>query len=236
MTSVDAAVRTAQHGAVRTAVGSLIVAVLVTAHVLAEPRSSLSPRDIADSIRLGQEGDPQPYLMRHVTSNPARKNTTIVGVVYTPFIRIALAAHAAREAGRPFTAADVRDEWLEPVAYIAFRWYVTDSVHNLDDVPANVAWVPNSSLRLGPGRAPGVKPRAVRRGAEAIALLSSFGATAPYADIALVAAFPAELLRTDGRFVVSKELPRKESSGGADVQVASFEQGQLLADELAGWR
>jgi hypothetical protein len=46
----------------------------------------------------------------------------VLGFVYTPFIRVALAAQASFDSGRHLRREDVA-QWLEPVVYIAFRWY-----------------------------------------------------------------------------------------------------------------
>src|SRR5579871_1092548 len=68
--------------------------------------SRLTPRDINEAIEWGLNGDPVPYLLHHL-GEPGRVNPVIVGAVYTPFLRVALAAKAASQAGRSFAERDV---------------------------------------------------------------------------------------------------------------------------------
>src|SRR5437773_11763910 len=86
--------------------------------------NAMTPQDIVDAIRLGNTGDPKPYPLHHMHS--PRQTGVVVAVVYTPFIRVALASKAARLSGQPLETADVAHGLTEPVVYVAFRWYCCD--------------------------------------------------------------------------------------------------------------
>jgi hypothetical protein len=95
---------------------------LLSSSAAAQPTGAPTELDIADAIQFGTFGDPAPYPLRGL-ARPGIVNRAIVGVVYTPFIRIALAAKVARLNGEPFTRDDVTARLAEPVVYVAFRWY-----------------------------------------------------------------------------------------------------------------
>ena len=78
-------------------------------------RHSLTPADIAQAIEWGQSGRPEAYPLRSAFP----RNKTTPGVVYTPYLRVALAARAAREEERGFTAEDVTSEMTAPFIYFA---------------------------------------------------------------------------------------------------------------------
>ena len=69
----------------------------------------------------------------------------------------------------------------------------------------------------------GIRPLWARRGAE---LLESFGAMKPFADIAMVAAFPVDALQAGRAFAIYKD------AGGAQ----SIRVGVIRATDAAAWR
>jgi hypothetical protein len=72
--------------------------------VARQPATALSRADIAQAIALGETGEPAPYRLRH-QGRP--DNPVVVAAVYTPFLRLAFQAKAAREQGRRLEAADI---------------------------------------------------------------------------------------------------------------------------------
>lgn len=76
---------------------------------------SLTPQDITQAIEWGQSGRPEGYPLRSAFPG----NKTPPGAVYTPYLRVALAARAAREEGRTFTTGDVTAEMTAPLIYFA---------------------------------------------------------------------------------------------------------------------
>jgi len=99
-------------------------AMLFSAPLVAQPSPTLTPKDIDEAIQWGLTSAPSPYLLHHEDGRPGSGvNSVIVGAIYTPFLRVALAAKAARDKREDFTSADVQGPWIEPVVYVAFRWY-----------------------------------------------------------------------------------------------------------------
>jgi hypothetical protein len=202
------------------------------ATLVAHPVASLSPKDVADAIQLGNFGEPRPYVLHGRSVDPGRRNAFELAAVYTPFVRVALAARAARDSGHVLTPEDLDGRLLEPLAYIAFRWVAgdatrPDSDYGLPQVYCfgrDIAW---SGLPMPRN---GKDPTWVKREGEATALLASFGADRPYDDLALVAAYPIEMLPTDGRYVIFRKLLASPSLG------AIVSEGEILPDELARWR
>ena len=95
-------------------IGTLSVASLCTVSAFAQ-RHSLTPEDVAQAIEWGQSDRPEGYPLRSAFP----RNKTPPGAVYTPYLRVALAARAAREEGRTFTAEDVTAEMTAPLMYVA---------------------------------------------------------------------------------------------------------------------
>jgi len=203
----------------RILVGTLAGAIGVLAMSLsAHPQShvGLSREDIKKAIAFGSFGDPKPYSLKDVE----------LGAVYTPFLRVAFAAHQARRNGALLDAADINDRILEPIAYIAFRWPCCDDGYvppaGVVSSPIFTKWTAIPPSRRSPGALPfvadwwrnGVDPLWVSAGGS---VLSTFGATAPFADTVMVAAFPLSCLTSDHRFVLYKQWRSQE-----DVVVRSI--------------
>jgi hypothetical protein len=218
---------------------ALVVAVALIAAVgrpAASPVATLSPKDIADAIQLGNFGEPRPYALRARSADPNKRNPVDLGSIYTPFVRVALAARAARDAGHVLSPDDVDPKLLEPVVHIAFHWFVKDREHpDSDYAPSQTYWIFKRDIDWSglPRPANGVDPTSVKRGAEAAALLAAFGAEPPDHTV-LVATFPIEALRTDGLFVIYRKFLRQPTTPPYPVQVLT--EGEILPDELARWK
>jgi hypothetical protein len=213
------------------------VPILCIATLVAHPLASLSQKDVADAIQLGNFGEPRPYALHGRSVDPRRRNAFELAAVYTPFVRVALAARAARDSGHVLTPEDLDGRLLEPLAYIAFRWVARDSEHpDSDYAEPQPFWIFKRDIdpRGLPRSRNGTNPIWVKRGNDATALLASFGAERPYDDVALVAAFPIELLRTDGLFVIYRKFIPFPANPPYPVQMLS--DGEILPDELASWR
>lgn len=71
----------------------------------------LDEASLAEAVRLGEVSEPAPYLLYHPDSDEATM------AVYTPFVRVAMAAHTARQRG----------ERLDPSTLP--RWVVERDIH-----------------------------------------------------------------------------------------------------------
>ena len=232
-----------RHLVARCAVMLVVVAATSWAHVAEQsaagdvaridvrstpPSFALTPQAIREAIHAGAMGRSEPYALRHIGSPD---NPVVVGVVYTPFVRVALLSRLAAEAGALLRQEDIDPHWLEPVVYVAFRWYCCDNEWKRDDTGGIPPFVVPENIRVGllPDHEQGFQPhREVhpiwsRKGSE---LLTAFGPL-PYEDIAVVAAFPLEAIRANQRFVIYREA----KPGTTHVRVA-----MIRPDEPARWR
>jgi hypothetical protein len=202
-----------------------------------QAQAGLTPAEIEEAIALGAAREPRPYLLRHAGG---RDNPTVVAAVYTPFLRVAFESHAAVQRGEHLQPAAVRAASTEPLVYLAFRWYCCDnaldpSQPRLSPVEPQVrmmqALAPSSDRATVPTftMLKGERPVWARRGAD---VLDTFGARAPYDDIALVAAFPLDSLTTGRTFVVFK----KANAVGVPDFVGGIRTGVMRAGDAARWR
>ena len=212
--------------------GTGLLLVVLECTIGAQPRAMLTPGDIQDAIRLADSGAPAPYALRHAGR---ADNPVVVGAVYTPFVRVAILAKAALDAGRRLQPADVDPKWTAPLVYIAFRWYCCDGAKADEDARELARAEPQVVMLPVAERAPQFVPFTSHapRGAitpvwsrSGTAMLEAFGATPPYDDIVLVAAFPLEALRARRPFAIYKQF-----SGGESIRI-----GVVRADDVAGWR
>lgn len=191
------------------------VLIAAVAALTAQPRA-LRRAEIDAAIAFGETREPRPYLLRH-QGQP--DNPVVVGAVYTPFLRVALLAKAAALRGERLTAADVSATVLEPLVYIAFRWYCCDTPPVDGDLAFDAA-EPRVVMLPIDERAPqfvrftkderhgAVRPVWLRKGHGAV---EAFGGHVPYDDVVLVAAFPSDAIQPGRPFAIYKTLPDRES-------------------------
>ncbi len=202
------------------------------------PLAGTRPR-VEEAIEWGLSGDPSPYLLRH--AGGVAPNPVIVGAIYTPYLRVALAAKAARAAGQAFTINDVSPELTEPTIYVAFRWYCCDhdrpdasSFNPFEPFDYQIARVPQTSHLPTDGELrSAVPPLWIRRD---VSLLAGFGGRLPFDDVVLVAAYPVDALTADYDFVIYRQRPTSDSSTGQRSLGREIRIGRILRDELARWR
>jgi hypothetical protein len=214
----------------------VVACALLATSVHAGSTRTLTSKEIDEAIEWGMNGDPAPYLLHHA-GQPGRVNPVIVGAVYTPFLRVALAAKVARQAGRTFAQSDVSQSLIEPVAYIALRWYCCDRDRNdpasFDPLtpfdykiaaPGDRVLRPNSGLRVT------TSPVWTTRD---VSLLASFGGDLPYRDVVLVAAYPMSVFSTACDFVIYRELPSRTVPEGRYTELRI---GRVTPEDLTRWR
>ena len=114
----------------------------VTTSTLSQGRApALSTREIESALRWARDGEPSPYLVHHA-QGPDGSNRIVVGAVYTPSIRVALAARLYLNQGKELTAAEVPSSLVLPEAWVAVRWYtehcqLAATWPNVEIVPRN---------------------------------------------------------------------------------------------------
>jgi hypothetical protein len=154
-----------------------------------------------EALELGRIGEPAPYALHMNTAG-----TGVAGYVYTPFVRVAMAARAAHLQQKDLTVSELPDWLTQPIVYIALRWYCEDL--NCA-VPAQPITVRLLQRRAAPLAATWVSSDLNR--------LRSFGAEKPSADTVVVAAFPVAAL-TEGTMVEAcVQVNEKTCSGRGGV-------------------
>jgi hypothetical protein len=203
---------------------------------LARPTDALTAKEIDEAIEWGMNGDPAPYLLHHA-GQPGKVNPVVVGAVYTPFLRVALAAKAARQAGRAFTQSDVSPSLIEPVAYVALRWYCCDRDRNnpasfdpLTPFDYKIAAPGDRVLRADSGLRVTTSPIWIKRD---VSLLTSFGGDLLYRDVVLVAAYPMSVFSIACDFVIYRELPSRTVPESKDTELRI---GRVTSEDLTRWR
>jgi hypothetical protein len=169
-----------------------------TLHVFtSRPEIALDPAQIRAAIAAGERDRPVSYLLQRVTAGRPQPDEA-AGVVYTPFQRVAWAAHVLHQAGRPLDPERVPTWMTAPEVWIALRRpRGSDLTPALTVVPPDVA-----TCCLEP------QPTLVRPlwRAETAAAIARFGATLPFPDLGMVAAFPLEVLSEEVDFVAFQRI------------------------------
>jgi len=216
------------------------IALLPARPVRAQLTATLSPQDLRAAIAWGNSGEPAPYPLHHRSYDPAKQNSVIVGVVYTPFVRVALAAKQAHSAFRDFSEEDLTPSVVEPLAYVALRWYCCDPDHGQDlehfhplspfDYKVAISGqdrFTESYLRLNGLKI--LRPVWVKR---ATAMARDLGSL-PYPDIVLVAAYPIADVSAGTDIVIYRD---DVTPGPSGFPARDIRNGRVTAADLATWR
>jgi len=195
--------------------------------LLNRPRENLHRIQVQAAIAWGREGEPRSYVLHRVSSS-SDPSTALepAGVVYTPSLRIAWAAHARQASGRPLTVDDVPPWMAAPVVYVALR---TPTVAYAGDLGTpSVAVVPadTATCCLEP------QPTLLRPlwTSDNPTLIARFGATVPFDDLGVIAAYPIEVLRRGLDFVAFYRVDGRD--GPASVEM----RGRFEPSDLEDWR
>ncbi len=187
----------------------------------------LDQTQIQDAITRGREGEPGAYLLHRVLAAGTQSLASEpAGVVYTPFHRVAWAAHARQSSGRPLTLDEVPAWMAAPVFYVVLRTpavapATTVKTPALAVVPADIATCclePQPTL---------VQPLWMTADP---AVTTRFGAPLPFSDLGVIAAYPIEVLRPGLDFVAFYRVDGP--AGPSSVEM----RGRLDPSDLEGWR
>ena len=211
-------------------------AFLLSMSIRAQPARTLTPGDIDEAIEWGTHGNPAPYQLHHKgRAGIAReqRNPVIVGIVYAPFVRVALMAKAAHDAFRELTRDDIPADVLQPVMYVAYRWYCcVDAEHgNRFDwhpltPPSNYQIVVPDTYTARRVKADVASPLWISRD---VSMLAKLGGESPYSDVVLVAAYPITALSAGREFIMYTEWPSSRVAGATDID---FLRGQVTAEDV----
>jgi len=184
---------------------------LGSAVAFAQATPGLSPADVKAAIDAAKApAPPAPYALKG-PSNPVTRNAPLdpevartldpnkilaFGAVYTPFIRAALLARRAADAGRPFGPADIPPEIQDSLTYVAaLPWERTDVTgpDRLVDTVYVIITPPGSTDRAQIVQPVWVKPDTTQ-------LRSILGPAVP--ERAMLAAFPSDAIQAGKEFVI----------------------------------
>ena len=196
------------------------IAVALVVHALPLQQRDLTP----DPVAFGETHEVQPYeLWEHTRLN---------GVVYTPFIRVAMAARAAAKRGTTLDASTLATLLSDPSVYVVMRWSSEDEQRARGHAP-NAQLV----LRVGimPEGYPEVKPWLVEPlwVTRDLSVLERFGAPSPFTDGAVVAAFPREALKPGSFIMAYVKVPEGPLQVG---QHTPLRGAPITEKDLAVWR
>jgi hypothetical protein len=177
------------------------------------------------AVDWGRSNDPEPYLIYQAANDRRGTGTSriIVGAVYTPFVRVALAARAARHADRALSPSDIPEWLIAPVVHIAVRWHTGCALAPGASHP-NVEIVPEGARLGGPQGPGGLRPLGESPGVEA---LVSLGGTPAFSDASQVVTYPLSVLTQDVDVIVFNR--------GAEDRLC-FERGRLTRGQTQTWR
>lgn len=174
------------------------------------PASELSKTEIATAIQDGlSKKELKPFRIGKRAKLIKSAMAVEIGQAYTPYLRVALAARAARDSYKTFADSDVTSEMVEPLVYVQFppqeRFGATTPLDQYIDVE-NVLVMPKGSK--DPAQA--IRPVWLKESVTAFTNL--FGAQ--WQTKGMVAAFPLESLSPEYEFVaIYREKPTM--GGGA---------------------
>jgi hypothetical protein len=213
---------------------AIILATLASV-VSAQPRETLTAKDIAEAIEWGLHGEPTPYLIHNFQREPDVVNQGVMAVLYTPFLRVALAAKAAATVGDTFEPDDVTDEIIAPVFYVAFRWYCCVDLLHGDRENWHPRTPPFNYKIAEPG-----DPAAQLRGlvtqkplwvTRELTPLNGLGEL-PYDDLVLIAGYPMSALRTHRTYAIYQDYP---SPDFPDKKGFGAVVGRVTPEDLKRW-
>ena len=95
------------------------------------------------AIEAGSGGEvPPPYLLRYAQQDSDGEQDVVIGAVYTPFLRVAIAAAERAKAQKTLSPPEAEAILKENVFYAVLRW--KDQV-NFDSAPIQAVAVPRTS-------------------------------------------------------------------------------------------
>ena len=193
----------------------------------ARAAEGLDQRQVQDAIARGREGEPGSYVLHRVL--PAGDQPPAVepaGGGYTPFLRVAWAAHARQSSGRPLTPDEVPAWMAAPVFYVVLRTPSVALAAELGTPALAVVPADTATCCLEP------QPTLVRSlwMSDDPTVTTRFGATTPFSDLGVIAAYPVELLRGGLDFVAFYRVNGPDGPSSVEMR------GRLEPSDLETWR
>lgn len=199
-------------------VGLSVAGVLLCSAALSSSQKVMSRQEITEALAFGRDSVPTPYPLSHVQPE-GQKGSAIIGKIYTPFIRVALASRRANLEGRTLQPKEVPSVWIEPLVYVAVR-RTTNPVTGAPD--RNVRVIVSQGGDTS-GRA-GIPPVWTRQPSD---VLPAFESDEAITEFVIVAAFSVDTLQAGRQFVIDRDSVGKSRFFGIS---------SITANELKLWR
>jgi hypothetical protein len=179
------------------------------------------------AIEAGSAGEaPQPYLLRYAEHDGDGEQSVVIGAIYTPFLRVAIAAAQRAKEQRTLSVPEAEAILTENVFYAALRWRDQDQM-NLGSAPIQVLAVPRNSGYFN--ETVGVAPIWIAPGERASTVLRQ---QPLWDDVGAIVAFPHELFSPDYDFVIFKSTVGRVVGSGrrqhARARIARADHGRWI--------
>jgi hypothetical protein len=195
------------------------VLALSAVHATAPVELTYGPGWVDAALAYGRTSQPAPYTVRA----PFERGVP-TALVYTPFIRVALLARQAENAGRELTSADVPASAREPVVYVRFyRLLPEDRTGGVEPV---FGMVPTGDVAPDHHLVKAAWVREIEP-----SLLAADSSESHKEKFYPVAAFPLDQLRPGFDFVVYHKFKGADGSWYLPNL-----RGAMRQDELGAWR
>ena len=195
--------------------------------LMARPEGGLDRTQLDTAITWGRERAPDSYVLRRMLSaSDPTPSLEPAGVIYTPFLRVAWAAHARAADGRGFSVDEVPSWMASSVIYLALR---TPSAAAADvlGTPAVAVVRPDTATCCLTPQPTLVRPLWVTNDPDVIA---RFGAAVPFSDLGVIAVFPIEVLRGGLDVVAFYRLDGPDGPSSVEMR------GRFDPRDLEAWR
>jgi hypothetical protein len=159
---------------------------------LAQPGDAYVERAIVAGTR---DAGFSPYFLRWADQSGDDEQDVVIGAIYTPFSRIALAANERRKAGAQLTPDAARALASDNLFYVALRWQ--KDARDFDNAPLQIVAIPRGLYTVNARK--GIGPVWIVAGPAAA---SKMGLALHWPDVGAVAAFPAALFSPDYDFMI----------------------------------
>jgi hypothetical protein len=199
----------------------------------AAQRPALSAEAIDDAITIGSRHMPEPYELVWRTG-AHEEGTTVVGNVYTPFIRVALWAYEReKSAGQPPDASEIPPDLVSPTLTIALRLEPACCPAVEPGVPLRVyaALFPSPSRHVLLCTDPLQGREEVLDVSTDLSLLRRFDPERANGTAAIVT---VPLARVQSGWDIVYEMHRREAGGTNVLHFVGF--GMIRDNDIASWR
>jgi len=150
------------------------------------------------AVQAGSQADaPEPYWLLHTRMGSDDVGNAVIGAVYTPFARVALAARERKMKGEALSIADAESIIADRRLYVVLRW--ERDLGELDPGTAQIRAMPRAAEQFSEARS--LRPLSSFDGHRAAAVL---GSEPPWADVGAVGVFPPDMFSPEYDFVIFK--------------------------------